>query len=955
MMPESKQTDETRAGSGRAEKLLRAVRELVVELQPRRAATLRITLDSRLEQDLGLDSLARGELLFRLQRDFKCHLPDTVLGEAETVRDLLDAVEKAGPGRPETARAKVEDLTLGPVGDVPVDAGTLIDVLDWHAHRHPDRKHIFLWQEYGEVQPLTYRDLRDGAARIAAGLAARGIGPGRQVGIMLPTGADFFLSFMGVLYTGAVPVPIYPPMRRSALEDHMRRQAKILNNADATLLIGFEDVKPLAALLKSLVDSLTHLETPDGLRSVRGSFSPAPLPADATALIQYTSGSTGDPKGVVLSHANLLANIRAMGSVMKASSEDVFVSWLPLYHDMGLIGAWLGSLYYAAPLAIMSPLSFLARPDRWLWAIHRYRGTLSAAPNFAFELCARRIDDADIEGLDLSSLRMVTNGAEPVNAQTIERFTARFSPYGFHPDALAPVYGLAENSVGLAFPPPGRPPLIQAFDRETLARRGVAEPAADDAEGAVRLVSCGMPLPGHEIRIIDAAGHEAAERAEGRLQFRGPSATAGYFNTPEKTRDLFDGDWRETGDLAFIDGGELYITDRIKDVIIRAGRNIHPHEVEAAVGDLAGIRKGCVVVFGMTDPALGTEKLVILAETRETDPETRRRLHDAIADTAAALIAGPPDDIVLLPPRSVPKTSSGKIRRSAARDLYARGGAGAPRRPLWWQWLRLMISAGAQRLRTSMRTMQSTFYAGYFWAVIALLGLMIWPLVVSLPRLRWRWTVFRGFAKTALWLTGLHVDTEGAPASDAGILVTNHASYLDGLVLTAVLPRPVVFVAKKDLARQVVAGPFLKRLDVLFVERTAATGGLANTEEAVAAVRADRTLVFFAEGTLTRMPGLLPFRLGAFIVAARTGSQVVPVTISGTRSVLRGGGWFPRRGRIAVRFAEPIAPDGGDFDAAVRLRDKARTEILKRLGEPDLAGEHVVFTDKGIERTPLGL
>ena len=267
------------------------------------------------------------------------------------------------------------------------------------------------------------------------------------------------------------------------------------------------------------------------------------------ALLQYTSGSTGTPKGVILSHANLLANIRGASRGVQATGEDVFVSWLPLYHDMGLIGACLATLYNGIELVLMSPIRFLTRPQRWLWAIHRHRGTLSAAPNFAYELCLSKIDDKAIEGLDLGSWRLSLNGAEPVSPNAVESFCQRFAPYGFRRETMYPVYGLAENAVALAFPPPGASPRIDVVQREALARTGSALPARADDPTALRFVCCGRAIPEHEIRIVDATGVELGAREQGRIQFRGPSATSGYFNNPEATRRLFRGDWLETGDL----------------------------------------------------------------------------------------------------------------------------------------------------------------------------------------------------------------------------------------------------------------------------------------------------------------------------------------------------------------------------------------------------------------------
>ena len=309
-------------------------------------------------------------------------------------------------------------------------------------------------------------------------------------------------------------------------------------------------------------------------------------------MLQYTSGSTGDPKGVILSHDNLLANIRAMGRAAAVTSSDRFVSWLPLYHDMGLIGAWLATMYHAVPLVLMPPTSFLGRPSRWLWAIHRYRATISAGPNFAYEIAASKVRDDDLIGLDLSSWRLAFNGAEPVRAATLERFAARFAPYGFDRRALTPVYGLAESAVGLTFPPLGRGPLVERIDEGVLAREGRATVSSDTAISALEVVSCGRPLPHHEIRVVDDGGREVPERIEGRIEFRGPSATIGYHRNPDATAKLFRGDWLDTGDVGYIAGGELFLTSRAKDLIKRGGHNIHPVRSRSRRGRCAGNTQG---------------------------------------------------------------------------------------------------------------------------------------------------------------------------------------------------------------------------------------------------------------------------------------------------------------------------------------------------------------------------
>jgi acyl carrier protein len=368
-----------------AERLLEIARDLALELHPHRARARRATLDASLERDLGLDSLGRVELWGRVERAFGVRLPESLLGAARTPRDLLAGLLAGGAAAAAPEAARVGHAALGVAEAVPESVATLLEALAWHVHAHPDRAHLILCPSAQTEQTISYRTLYDGSRRVAAGLHARGHGPGESVAIMLPTSRGFFEAFLGVLLAGGVPVPIYPPARPAQIEEHLRRQAAILSNARATALLTQPEARRAARLLRSMVEGLRTVETVDALAASgpAPAFQPVVGPGDI-ALLQYTSGSTGQPKGVVLSHGNLLANIRAMGQALEVSAADVFVSWLPLYHDMGLIGAWLGCLYHAIPAVILSPLQFLARPENWFRAIHRHRGTLSASPNFGY-------------------------------------------------------------------------------------------------------------------------------------------------------------------------------------------------------------------------------------------------------------------------------------------------------------------------------------------------------------------------------------------------------------------------------------------------------------------------------------------------------------------------------------------------------------------------------------------
>lgn len=923
-----------------ARDLIAIVAKLAHELHPRRMEEGDVGLSSRLEQDLGIDSLARTELVLRLERKFHLRLPIQIVGQAETIGDLLAAVRSAPRVRGSSSEeALLQVPSLAPVAAA-TQAQTLLDVLDWHVARHAERLHLtFLQDESTVVGSLTYGRLADEARRVARGLIARDILPGDRVALMLPTGLDFFIGFFGILYAGAIPVPIYPPMRLAQLEDHLRRQAGILRNAAARLLVTVPEGLRLAGLLRGQVETLESVESVAGLTSNVAHVVLPPAPGEsATAMLQYTSGSTGDPKGVVLSHANLLANIRAMGRATQASSEDVFVSWLPLYHDMGLIGAWLGCLHFGAPLYVMSPLSFLVRPETWLRAIHKYRATLSAAPNFAFELCLDKIDEADLDGLDLGSLRMVANGAEPVGVQTIRRFADKFARFGFRPEAMAPVYGLAENSVGLAFPPPGRPPLVDRVDRDALMERGVAEAARPNDPRPLEMVSCGQALPLHEIRIVDESGRELGERREGRLEFRGPSSTSGYFRNEAKTRELIRNGWLDSGDRAYMAGGEIFVTGRIKDIIIRAGRHLYPQEIEAAIAEIKGIRKGCVAVFGSVDPRSGTERVVVIAETYETDATARAALAAEAQEVASAVSGTPPDEIVLVPPRATPKTSSGKIRRSAARELYEQGRLGAPQRAVWRQILRLGLASLGPALARFRTRVGDALYASWWWFVIAVGYSTAWIAVMAAPGLERRWALTRAIARAMLAALGVPVSAAGLERlpKGAAVLAFNHSSYMDVTLLAAFLPGEPAFVAKKELAEQQLAGPFLRRLGALFVERFDVAASVADARALAAAARGGRNLVFFPEGTFTRRPGLCGFYLGAFKIAAEANLPVYPGILRGTRSMLRGEQWFPRRAPLAIRIEEPIRPGGSDFASALELRNGVRGVILAHCGEPDI-------------------
>jgi 1-acyl-sn-glycerol-3-phosphate acyltransferase len=395
---------------------------------------------------------------------------------------------------------------------------------------------------------------------------------------------------------------------------------------------------------------------------------------------------------------------------------------------------------------------------------------------------------------------------------------------------------------------------------------------------------------------------------------------------------LQDG-WHATGDRAYLAGGDIHLTGRVKDLIIRGGRNIYPYEVEQALGEMKGVRKGCVVAFAAPDAELGSERLVILAESKERDPVRRAQLTRELRERATDVLGMPPDELALVPPRSVLKTSSGKLRRGATRDRYLTGRLTAESRGPAEQLIRAAMSG----LRARLRDVPASLYAAYAWAIFALIALPIWLGITVTPSVSTRWTLARVGVRLLRRLTGMRLIVSGAvhlpPRGQPFVLAANHQSYLDGLLLAEALGRPIGFVAKAELGTQPLVAGLLRRMGVRFVERFDPRAGAAQSTHLVEALRDGQTLAFFPEGTFRDRPGLLPFRMGAFLAAAQARVPLVPVALRGTRALMPGDSFRPRPGCAEVVIGPPISPKADDWETAIRLRDEARTWIAERAAE----------------------
>lgn len=911
--------------------LLSIIRKFLVELDAKRALQS-ISLNNLLERDLGIGSLGKVELFHRIEKEFSVQLPERALVDAVSLNDLLKMILEC-PDRQIHKSVKQFSQTLG-IPDLDLTtARTLIDVLSAYANKEENRPHLYLQNEQGIEEIIHYGQLFEEAQAIARGLYNKGIKQGESVAIMLPTRDEFFYAFCGILCAGAIPVPIYPPFRPDRIEEYAKREAKILHNAQVRILITFSEAKTLSTILSTFVPSLKEVTTLDSIKELTGPLPILDIDTKEPALIQYTSGSTGDPKGVLLSHENMLSNIRSIGKAIPIHPTDVVVSWLPLYHDMGLM-SWLGSMYFGIPVTILSPLSFLTRPEQWLWAIHYHRATLSGAPNFAYELCIKKINPEDIEGLDLSSWRFAFNGAEAVNRKTIDQFSKKFSPYGFKLESFAPVYGLAESTVGLTFPPKRRKPLFDKIQRELFENNNKAIPASP-SEHFIEFVACGIPLANHQIRIVDDKGIELEERNIGSIQFKGPSAMQGYFNNPEATRKVYQDGWWDTGDLGYQADKELFITGRKKDLIIKAGRNLYPEEIEDVVCQIPKIRKGCVIAFGVVDKASGTEKLIIVAETYEKE-ENQQSIRAQIIEKMAITLDILPDTIVFVPPKTIPKTSSGKLQRSACKQAFIQDNLTKNRSSMAWQFVKLFLMSASKKMYGWIFSMGKLVYTLYIGIILLFTLIPVWLSVMIVPRyvatkiIRiWSRILFK------LALCPIHIEGKINLQDDKPtIYVSNHSSYSDALLLLGILPPGIIFTAKKELLRTPVIRTFIKKLGYLVVDRMDFLKSIENKRQIEETILNKNSVFIFPEGTFTYATGLRPFKLGAFTLAVETQTPICPIALSGTRSFLRDGSFLLNPGPIKVTIGTPISPKENTWNEIIRLHNLVRIEITKHCDEP---------------------
>lgn len=910
--------------------LLLLTRQFLLEQEAARALRA-ISLDASLERELGIDSLGKAELFHRIERTLGVSFSDSVIAECDTLR----AIAKASLVAPPSKKYKAQEFApqLQGLSINLTKTHTLQEVLIEYAIHEPERPHIYLTDDQGREEIITYGNLLLEASHIANSLISYGIKPDDTVAIMLPTCRGFFQSFFGILLAGAIPVPIYPPFRPDKIEEYAIREAKILNNAEVRMLITFSQAEMLSKILQAHIPSLNHVVTTDDLiKKTNGSLPQIIRTPEHAALIQYTSGSTGDPKGVFLLQKNIMANIHAIEKALKLQPSDVVVSWLPLYHDMGLM-SWIASLYFGMPITVLSPMTFLNHPEQWLWTIHYHRATISAAPNFAYELCVKKISNETIEGLDLSSWRFAFNGAEFVNPQTLMRFAEKFKPFGFKETAITPVYGLAENTVALAFPEEGRGARIDRIDRDMFEKKGQAI-STDNTSNYLEFVAEGKVLPDHQLRVVDEANNVLPERMVGSVQFSGPSAMQGYYRNPAASEPIYHEGWWDTGDLGYFADEEIFITGRKKDLIIKAGRNLYPETIEDAVSNVPGIRKGCVIAFGVADAATGTEKIVVVAETNAS--EKTEQLQDAIIERVSIDIGVPPDQVIIVRPHTIPKTSSGKLQRSACKQSFLNGELTVKPQTFRWQIAKLSLQAIKQRLLHYSSKVLRFIYTMYIVLITFVTVIPTQIIVLCLPK-KYSGDIVKFWA--SLLLKGIFcrvtiINKEILYSAKPMIFAANHSSYTDALILLAYLPAGTLVVAKKELLKVPVLSTMIKHLNYLIVDRWDFSKNLDDVKNIEIALAKNQSILIFPEGTFTYASGLRPFKTGAFQLAVETKTPICPIAIKGSRQFLRDGSILFSPVKITLTVGAKLHSQGEGWSAITLLRNEVRKQIAEHCGEP---------------------
>lgn len=545
-------------------------------------------------------------------------------------------------------------------------------ILKTHYETRPEQTCLVMQHAGKEDLPVSYRELLHGAAGWAALYREHNIQPGEVIILIMQHSTELIYAYFGAILHGAIP-SIMPYLTEKLAPDRYR--------ADLTSLVGITQPAAIVTFPEFEGEVRSALHKGDSVRAVILTGQDAPTAPDFSqlhglernpeeiVLLQHSSGTTGLQKGIALSHRSVFNQLDAYSRELKLTPEDIIVSWLPLYHDMGLIACYLMPLLYGVKLVLMSPFDWVRAPYRLLQSVSKYRGTLSWLPNFAYVFCAEKIRERDLEEVDLSSWRAITNCSEPVRIAAHEKFAARFAPQGLNPAALMTSYAMAENTFAVTQSGMYGPVVVDRVDREGVQMDWDARPATDGRD-ALRLLSSGRPIANTRVRIFGQNGQPLPERKIGEVGIQSDCMLTGFFHRDDLTKQSFISDWYLTGDFGYVADGELFVTGRKKDLIIVGGKNIYPADLEQLAMEAEGVHAGRVVAFGVFSEESGTEEVVIVSEVNTEDPADCDRIANEVRQKVTRGSAVALRHVYLVPPKWILKTSSGKTARLANKEKY---------------------------------------------------------------------------------------------------------------------------------------------------------------------------------------------------------------------------------------------------------------------------------------------
>lgn len=556
-------------------------------------------------------------------------------------------------------------------------ARTLAEAIELSGADGNKHGYRFIRNEKFEHTFVTYAQVEQQTREFAGSLQAVGLRKGDRLALIMPDADQFVVAFLAALRVGVAPVPVYPPSGLGQLAGYIDNARHIVKKSGAKVILAADKIKPLLGAVQAHCPELQQILTFAEVQQAGGTFSPVSIAPEDMAFMQFTSGSTSRPKGVVLSHSNLMANCHSIiiEGLKGHRDADAGFTWLPLFHDMGLIGFVLSPIVYGIDCTFMSPLMYLKRPSLWLRGIHEFRGTISFGPNFSYGLCVKRVKPEELQGIDLKHWRIAGCGSEPIRADVLGAFASYYKPYGFDVQAFRPAFGMAEATLAVSFAK-GIP--VDRVDATKLWANNQAVPVEQDrTEDVLNIVSCGKAFERHEIGIFPTddphSSNPLADRQIGEIRIKGPSVMAGYYQEPELNEETFADGWLRSGDLGYLVDGALHICGRLKEVVIINGRNYYPNDIEGAAARVPGVNRGDVIAFGTGGPLGGKEAVIIAYETTQTDEKTLEQLERDIRGVVQEVTGVMLDDVIALAPGGLPKTASGKLQRTKARAMYQQG------------------------------------------------------------------------------------------------------------------------------------------------------------------------------------------------------------------------------------------------------------------------------------------